>query len=481
MKTIATNTKIQVSKISQNSQAIPLDPGIYIYYNKTGEIIYIGKAKCLRSRVSSYFASIVDGPKTAKLVSEITHVKFIIVQNEIEAFLLEDQLIKKHQPKYNHSQKDDKSKLYLVIKRLKHNDTIIPSISTIRKTDKIDVSKSELFGPYTETKTANNAIRLIRKAFPFRNCGISKYNTYKRMKRSCIYGQISLCPAPCISEDGIIVNKQNVANVKKLLKHGYNAYITQLEQKMKRLGKSETFEEALEIRNQIDTLKELFNYSILPSEYEDNPNLIEDIAQNRVEAIKNLFNLETSQNFRIECYDISNIMGDWATGSMVVSENGKVNKDEYRRFRIKFTSGITDFGMMAEIFNRRIHRDWTIPNLIMVDGGKGQVSAVLKLFKPSRQWQKIPIIGIFKPHDQFVMHNSQTSNLQTTNSHQGGHSKLHSKDRETRHFCRKDGDWYIISPSNRDTGYQHLRALRDEAHRFAKGYHKKLRTSKYNS
>ena len=151
-------------------------------------------------------------------------------------------------------------------------------------------------------------------------------------------------------------------------------------------------------------------------------------------------------------------MGKWATASMVVSEDGKLAKDQYRRFRIKFTKGINDFGMLAEVIKRRMRKKGKMPDLLLIDGGKGQVSSVLKATKGT-PFEHILTVGIFKPHDFFV--------INTEN-----YKKATGKDIQSATAIATN--WYIMRPK-KSLGYEHLRELRDEAHRFAKNYHKKLR------
>lgn len=186
-------------------------------------------------------------------------------------------------------------------------------------------------------------------------------------------------------------------------------------------------------------LQQLETASILPEQYVDNPNLLVDIYKRRADDIATLFELASAQ--RIECYDISNIMEKWTVGSMVVSENGHLAKDQYRKFRIKYTKGISDFAMMHEVLSRRVKNGWRLPELLLIDGGKGQVGYVLKAIAET-PFEQVPVIGIFKPNDFFIR--------------------------------RINEKWKVIKAKKNNIGYLHLRELRDEAHRFANKYRKKL-------
>jgi len=454
----------KVSQKRQDLSILPAEPGVYKYYNKTKKIIYIGKAKSLRTRVSSYFLrDIPKGTKTSMLVKDISFVDFTIVRSELEAFLLEASLIKKHKPRYNIELKDGKSYKFIVIEekleKVSKQKKKIKRILTCHNPS--EASGNIILGPYPYGRIVNSALRLLRRIYPYRSCSSASFNEYQKKGRPCVYGEIGVCPAPCQSNGGIAENAINIGKLKKLFVGGYNKYIKELEKDMLKFAKMEDFETALGIRDQLNKFELVSTCSILPSEYESNPNLIEDIRNHRVTKIKEMFDIK-SEGLRVECYDISNIMGKWATGSMVVSKDGRLRNSEYRRFRIKYTSGITDVGMMYEILLRRVFKDWSIPELILIDGGKGQVSSVERVFsklacnenktkkatvtnnKMLEKWKDVKIVGIFKPHDYFVF--------------------------------RGKNKWVIMRPRRNNKGYLHLRGLRDEAHRFAKKYHKGLRS-----
>ena len=368
---------------------LPNTPGIYQYFDSSKKILYVGKAKNLKNRISSYFSDIPKDPKTSRLVSKIHFLKYIEVRNEIEAFLLESTLIKQYKPKYNIDLKDDKSYQFiqinnepflsvffdlarteqagdkLSVKGGKNDERFICKLQFVRNPKKEKVDK-KLLGPYVDSGALKEIIKILRKIYPHRTCSKSRLLIQHKKNRPCIYGQIKLCPAPCINAKGIEINKKNIQSIVKLLKKGYSPYVNELQRKMLLFAKEQNYEQALEYRTLIEKFESLANYSVQPMQYIDNPNLIGDIANKRVERIKKIYhhyNFLNKDIFRIECYDISNIMGKWATGSMVVSENGQLKLSEYRRFRIKYTKGITDVGMMREVIIRRSkHTEWCSPN-----------------------------------------------------------------------------------------------------------------------
>lgn len=439
---------IEVINKKINVKLIPTLPGVYKYYNKKNELIYIGKAKNLRNRIASYFINTFKGVKTEKLVSEIQYIEYIEVSNEFEAFLLESELIKKYQPKYNIDQKDDKSYSYIVIDSFKDKyGNVIKGFNVVKiKNEKY----KEYFGPYLNAGEIKQALRLLRRIFPFKNCSKSKYSSYSKNNRKCLFGEIGLCCGPCIDENQIVRNSQSIKQIKQILIKGYNGYLNNLVKKMNKYSNEQKYEEALQLRNQINQFKKVFSNPIMPDQYEMNPNLLEDISKKRMERICQIFNINLRDILRIECYDISNIMGKWSTGSMVVSDNGILNKKEYRKFKIKYTKGITDFGMLSEVLSRRLYSDWKVPDVILIDGGRGQVGTIIRLvnqliLKDSKlsKFKSVLVAGIFKPNDYLLI------NL--------------------------ENKWKVIRPAKNDEGYKHLIELRDEAHRFAKSYHKKLR------
>jgi len=422
---------------------LPQRPGVYLYYNKDHKIIYVGKAKNLKNRVLSYFVETYKGPKTEALVSNIVDMDTIIVRSELEAFLLEAELIKRYKPRYNIDLKDDKSYAYIVIQ-----DYTLEiegqkyTLSRIFSSRNKKLKKATYYGPFpTDGLTIKRAIKALRRIFPYCEYYGARLKQHVLKGRGCLYWHIGLCPGTCISVENFAKQQKNMRELKNFMEKGYTKTIEEMQLQMKKLSDEMRFEEALEIRRQLDKIFVLDTTEIMPEQYVQNPNLVEDLYLKRRQDLQEIFGLSELPN-RVECYDISNIMGDWATGSMVVSEGGKLEKSQYRKFRIKYTKGITDFGMMTEVMKRRVKRDWNKPDILLIDGGKGQVSVVLQAIEGT-DFESIPVVGIFKPNDFFLR--------------------------------RINGKWKVIKPLKSNGGYQHLRELRDEAHRFAKGYHKYLR------
>jgi len=436
-----------MSNLQDKIRSLPHLTGVYIYKDKGGKIIYVGKSKNLRSRVSSYFnRDLKLDPKTKHLVQNIVDFDYIVTQSEVEAFLLEAELIKRYKPKYNFALKDDKNYKHIAIETFTDNGK--NKVKRLLSVHKKYLKNAEYFGPYTDGTVVNSVLKALRRVFPYASCTKAKFSSQKRLCRPCIYGSINLCPKACINDKSRITNNRNIAEIKKFLIRGQSSYTSLVETKLKKYVAQEQFEKAIKLRDFLERIKMLKTAHILPDQYENNPNLINEIYKKRSEQIKDILGLEKTPE-RIECYDISNIMGQWAVGSMVVSENGKLQPNEYKRFKIKYTQGITDLGMMYEIIVRRVKHSWPVPDILLIDGGRGQVSTVLiALAKIPRKddFQKTFVVGIFKPNDRLVYRNETTKR------------------------------WRVITPKD-CLGYQHLRELRDEAHRFAKKYHTKLRSN----
>lgn len=433
---------------------LPNVPGVYKFKDSFGQIIYVGKAKNLRNRVRSYFSITIEkDTKTFQLVQNIQDLEFIEVMSELEALILEATLIKKYKPKYNILLKDDKSYLYITIKNQKveimgqmHN---LPQVMLARERDLNE--KDFNFGPYTSVETARTLFKTIRKIIPFRDCTNQKFERYKKIKRPCLYGFIGLCPAPCANYESIEIYKKNIAKVKKILNGETNLVVKDLQKQMAQLSKDQKFEEAATFRDilvRFDYARKNFR---IPQSYVDNPYLVEDLINKSLnELSKNISILKDSPTV-IECYDISNISGKEAVGSLVVAVNGRITKTNYRKFKIKLKDTPDDFAMLREVLTRRIKRSfndptgkWSLPDLFLIDGGKGQVSTVLDVTKQFEV--DVPVVGIAKKLETLVYFES--------------------------------GNYVEVNLPKNNEGIKLVQRLRDEAHRFAQAYHHQLRLKK---
>jgi excinuclease ABC subunit C len=429
---------VNSSNLKEKVGSLPRLPGCYLFKDNRERVIYVGKAKSLRDRVGSYFNTKVEvNTKTYALIQRINDIDFVEAGSDIEALILEAELIKKHRPKYNISLKDDKSYLYIVIRAGK-----LPIVLTARKSD--IMPKDAVFGPYPDGATAKYVIHTVRKIFPFRDCSSTKFSRYKKQEKPCLYGHIGLCQAPCVFED-VRKYKQSINHLKKLLSGRGLKVLKDLKREMKIASEKQKYEEALSYRNLIQKFEYIREKHNPVQEYLENPYLLEDRALESLESLKNSLEVLKDLPKRIECYDVSNISGKEAASSMVVATNGRIDKSQYKKFKIKLKSTPDDFGMLQEVLRRRLKRnDWPHPNLIVVDGGKGQVSAILDVMNELKIF--VPLLGLAKKFETIVY--------------------------------KKDGEFVEKRLPSSDPGLKLLVQLRDESHRFAQRYHHLLRMKK---
>lgn len=420
---------------------LPDSPGVYLYI-KNGYPIYVGKAINLKKRVASYFRLTLE-PKTAKMISEAKELSYIKVSNELEALLLEARLIKYYQPKYNIISKDDKHPLYIILTKEKY-----PRILTVRKTDLNIIPNKAQWGPFPSTINVKSVLKMVRRIFP--------YSDHKIGKRPCLYSQLGLCsPCPNMIEsvsdktEQIKLRKKylnHIRNLKSLLDGKTNNVKKRLEMEMDSLSARELFEEASLVRDQIRKL----DYIVAPhsqiDSYLENPNLIEDIKEKELRDLKKIlkkYGINVAHLVRIECYDVAHLQGTSASASMVTFKNGSADKAFYRHFRIFQKKGWDDYQSMREVAARRKKHigDWGRPDLIIVDGGRGQMSIFFKEF----QDLNIPVIGLAKKFETLVI---PVNTLGTV---------------EIKEFKLPKGSALNL-----------VQRIRDEAHRFAQAYHHKL-------
>jgi len=471
------------------SADMPANPGVYLFKDEEGEILYIGKAKSLRSRVRSYFANIDQPPKTRQLVSKIRNIDFILVNNEVEALLLENKLVKQHTPKYNINLKDAKTYAYIALTREAY-----PRILTSRKVS----PRLESFGPYTEGYTRQDLQRLVIKVFKLRTCR-------KFPKRACLNYHIGSCTAPCVENVSKEQYAEQVKNARMFLEGKFDRIIHLLDTQMQQASKDKIYERALELRNQIASIRLLTERQIVDNErrfdqdamaftqsgqkihiihmglrrgvllgkkeftvdlqpqveqeflkafYAVNPipreillnkpcwqdaeekSALEEflyakrlapvtlsvprrgnklclvqLAEKNLQSslIRNnaLLDLQAALNLPvvprvIECFDISNLGQEHVVSGMVRFTDGKPDKKNYRKFKIKTVVGQDDFASMNEVVSRRYKRlleeEAQMPDLIIIDGGPGQVRAAQSALKSLGV--NIALIGLAKENEE---------------------------------------------------------------------------------
>lgn len=425
-------------KLTKNNlKNLPSQPGVYLFYQKN-QPLYIGKANNLKARILSHRQNAKYNGKEKAIFDNSDRIETLVTETDFSALLLEAELIKKWRPKYNVRWKDDKKFLYIKITRNKE----YPKVFIVRKEND---GQSLYFGPFSSQRLVNNLIRELRKITPF--CGQKKIS-----KKPCFYSQIGLCN-PCPNYITSLkgnkatslkkLYRSNIKNLIRLLKGKFTVVLTSLEKELIKKIKQGRYEEGLILRNKIKTLKTLTSRRFF-----DGQDLLTENNHWQIELqlLLNKFWQKQKPTVikRVECFDISNLSGQQAAGSMVVFTKGAPDKKEYRRFQIKKTQEMGDLAMLKEVLERRFKRkDWALPDLLIVDGGRPQVKAAFNILKQLKL--KISLLGIAKSPDRLVIGNNK---FQTV-------------------YLKENSNLFSL-----------IRYLRDESHRFAKKYHRLLRKKK---
>lgn len=545
--------------LKQTIKLVPEQPGCYLYYDKDGEIIYVGKAKNLKRRIYSYFHKQHENPKTTILVSQIEKLEYIITDSEVEALILESHLIKKHKPKYNILLKDDKKYPYFLI-----TDEDFPRIQIVRKKN-LNPDKGRFYGPYTDVGAMHATLDFLKRLFPLKQCKTPKFSN-----RPCLYYHIGKCLAPCQGKVTPKEYQKLIQQVELFLSGKQKELLKEIQAQMQKYSDEQQFEKAAKMRDSyLDLQKTLerqkvvyentkLNEDIIAVLYEDRilaivimmiregrlidkkdftyfvdnidkteyfetffrdyytglklefpdriiskdleevgekelyqdwlrvlsgkkitinygggkykelyelalknaRNLLENAKLKKMAQIRDDFNEVGSylaeklhlSNFpnRIECYDISHIQGTNTVASMVVFQNGLPKKSAYRKFKVRMTEGKPDdFLSMKEVLSRRLSRlgepKWEKPDLIIIDGGKGQLSSVMQIVEDMGikiGKDGIDFVSLAKREEEvFLPHQSKS----------------------------------ILLPRDSNALYL-IQRIRDEAHRFAITYHRDLRS-----
>ena len=529
-------------------KVLPNKPGVYQYYDKSGTIIYVGKAKDLKKRVASYFNKKLDSGKTRVLVRQIEDIKYIVVDTELDALLLENNLIKKYQPKYNIQLKDDKTYPWICIKK-----EPFPRVFTTRRMIK---DGSKYFGPYPSVKVVNTLLELIRDVYALRTCALdlSEKKIKEGKHKVCLEYHIGNCKGPCIGEETAEDYNQYIKDIEHIVKGNLGAVIQSLKLLMQERSAQLQFEEAQKIKAKItvierykakstmvsptihqvdvitmvqDSKSAFVNYLVINNgaiihgytvevkkKLDESPSsiigyvlpelrdrfkslskeiLVEDALDLSLDGVQfftpqrgdkkslidlslrnaKFYKLEKAKqekiknperhterileqiriDFRltdlpvhIECFDNSNFHGTNAVAACVVFKNAKPSKKDYRHFNIKTVEGADDFASMEEVVFRRYKRlleeGAPLPQLIVIDGGKGQLSFSLKALEKLGLRGKIAIVGIAKKLEELFF----------------------------------PGDSIPIYIDKRSESIRVIQYLRNEAHRFGIAHHRNKRS-----
>jgi len=436
------NIKSKINKLPETS-------GVYFFKDKANKIIYVGKANSLKSRVSSYFSnSFQQSLKINKMVKEIVDVEYIPTSSEVEALILESKMIKNKNPYYNTQFKDDKSYPYI---RITLGEDF-PQIFFYRKTNqKKKEDKAIYFGPFVDADATREVIKLVRQIFKIRGC---RRKDLKKT-RICLDYQIGLCSAPCANMVDKTEYRKRVKEICLFLEGKQKRLLHKLYQEMKEVSNHLEYEKAAKIRDKIKSIEEILKGQGLNLYGKDKGNeyllkKIEEVEESEIKKGKqSIIDLKAKLNLkilpdRIEAFDISNIQGKLSVGSLVVFEKGRPNKKDYRRFKIKRVDKIDDYAMLQEVTERRYKRLLSegkkLPDLILVDGGRGQLVAVEKILNTLNL--ELPIISIAKKEEEVF---------------------------------KPEVYEPIILPPDSEALFL-LQRIRDEAHRFAVTYHRRIRS-----
>lgn len=451
------------SELQKTLANLPLEPGCYLYRDDSGNVIYVGKAKNLKKRISSYFHKDLLDPHIVNLVRSIMNIEYIVTDSELEAFILETNLIKKYMPYFNRDLKDDKNYIWIMIDRKED----FPRLQVVRTKR----SKSAIYlGPYHYTMPVRRILKRLRKIYPYRTCNRIIIETHNKetnkieIKSSdsnpCLYYHLGLCQAPCAGLVNSNTYRKNINGINTFFTKGHNSLVKELVESMKKYSVNLEFEKAAELRNKIQDLEYIKQRVSVETELTDEFELNSKKNKKSINAVEEIIrkistnDISYKEGFKIECFDISNIQGTNAVGSMVVFIDGKPAKNLYRKFKIKTKTTPDDFAMMTEVLKRRfkhteINSDDSfsiLPDLLIVDGGKGQLSSAHKVLTDLRI--AIPLIGLAKKNEDIFM-------LKDNNG------ELEFRQRRLRYAS---------------DGYFLLQRIRDESHRFAINYHRKLRS-----
>lgn len=463
--------------LAEKLKTLPNSPGVYFHKNKNGEIIYVGKAANLKNRVRQYFQNIAaKDVKTQALVAEIEMTDWTEVETEVDALFLESEMIKRYKPQYNILLRDDKSQTYV---RIGFKDKI-PSISFTRIPAD---DNGEYFGPFYNGFAVKKSLRLLRKIFPY-------YTNRTLPERAGLDFQMGLTPGLEAAKDTdefeqkMIDYKTNLRTLARYLKGERKKIQREIERDMKNAAAIHDFEKAVKKRNQLRDMSELGRQIIFSKE--EFLDISKDQALVKITEILALKDIPR----RIEAYDISHTGGENTVASMVVFTNGLADKKEYRKFKMR-TSGNDDYLHMKEVLTRRFSQKnskWQKPDLIIVDGGKGQLSSAIEILENSNGAKDIPVVGIAKRDEEIVV-DSEKSNV-------GSSWILEQIENPSDDInITKEGKYYLINLhfsqihssghaknllGSSNSAYSDLTKLfqriRDEAHRFAISYHSTLRT-----
>ena len=431
------------NRLEEKLKLLPKEPGVYFHKDASGEIIYIGKASNLKNRVRSYFNNDAKDMKTHALVGEIADIDWIETETELDALFLESEMIKRHKPKFNILLRDDKNVTYLKIDF--KNDP--PIVEWTR--EPLD-DGAEYLGPYYSAGVVKNAMRVLRRGFPY----------FTKKNGSKLLTQIGLEPE-IKNEQDLKEYKNNLRKLLRILRGERVKMLTELEKEMEKSAKELDFERAEKLKRQVFALKALRGQIVFAErEWAD---LSSDESLRDLADILGLGSAEELK--RIEGFDISHQSGTNVVASQVVFKNGVASRKDYRKYKMRSDKN-DDFANMNETITRRMKHleDWGKPDLVLIDGGKGQVEAVADILSS----HNLKFIGLAEQHEEIII-DIEKSGLKVDRV---GIERLGGQVFESEKFAT------IIMPKSAPV-VKLLQRVRDEAHRFAVNYHTHLKRKNF--
>ena len=428
------------SPAAEKVKTFPHSPGVYLMKDSAERVIYVGKAKDLRNRASSYFhKAALEDARTAPLIPEIQDIDYIQTESEVDALLLEARLIKDIQPKYNRDLKDSKTFPYLQIRMREP----FPRVEMTRTPKDHGV---KLFGPFVKSSELQGAILTLQKIFKFRTCTLDIHLNDERWRwfRPCILHSIHQCSAPCHYRITAEDYRRNIHRLIRVLEGRKKQLLAELHREMKTAAVEMRYEAAAELRDQIHHISTLDQRGNVETHLQ--PELFAVDPRRGVLGLQKVFKLEKIPRV-IEGIDIAHLGGSDMVASLVRFIDGLPFKPGYRRYKIKSVSGIDDFACMAEVVMRRFSHteaDQPVPDILLIDGGKGQLNSALSALEHSPQQPGL-IISLAKQEEEIFVPNQEES----------------------------------IKLDRRSFALRLLQYVRDESHRFAQHYHHFLRQKRF--
>jgi excinuclease ABC subunit C len=422
---------------AEKVKSFPATPGVYLMKDGAGIVIYVGKAKNLRSRASSYFhRAAAEERRTAEWVGEIMDIDYLTCESEVDALLTESRLIKDIQPKHNKDLKDDKTFPYLMV-------TTREDFPRIEVTRQPPTSGVKLYGPFTSAGTLRSAVQVLQRIFKFRTCSLDIDENDPKWKwfRPCLLASIKQCSAPCnlrISKEDY---RRDIKRLHTFLEGGQTKLLKEMQEEMALASRSLEFEKAARLRDEIQMLERLDQRGELDTHAQ--PEVFYIDPKKGLSGLRKVLGLSKTPRV-IEGVDIAHLAGGDTVASLVQFIDGLPFRPGYRRYKIREVTGIDDFRSIHEVVSRRFRRladnHESFPDVLLIDGGKGQLNAAVAAFR-DQQIEPPTLISLAKKEEEIF----------------------------------RPGDSEPIRLSRHSFALRLLQYIRDESHRFAQHYHHMLR------